>query len=98
MSCVKAGECEGSRLRRNTLSLAHAVSYLAGTSVARRKAGVQGKYSGYRKAMSVCLGTDVQEGAQDLPGGSVVKTLPANAGDKQGLTPGLRRSYMPQSD
>ena len=26
------------------------------------------------------------------------KTLPANAGDKQGLTPGLRRSYMPQSN
>ena len=74
MSCVKAGECEGSRLRRNTLSLAHAVSHLAGTSVARRKAGVQGKYSGYRKAMSVCLDTDVREGAQDLPGGPVVKT------------------------
>lgn len=54
MSCAKAGECQGSRLRRNTLSLAHAVAHLAGTSVTQLKAGVQGEYSGYRKAMRVC--------------------------------------------
>ena len=37
--------------------------------------------------MSVCLDTDVQEGTQDLPGGPVVKTLPANAEDV-GAIPG----------
>ena len=32
-----------------------------------------------------------------FPGGSVVKNLPANAGDT-GLSPGLGRSHMPQSN
>nr|MDK8076123.1 hypothetical protein [Aerococcus urinae] len=32
-----------------------------------------------------------------LPGGSVVKNLPANAGDT-GLIPDLGRSHMPQSN
>ena len=31
-----------------------------------------------------------------FPGGSVIKNLPANAGDT-GLIPGLKRSHMPQS-
>ena len=33
---------------------------------------------------------------RDFPGGSVVKNLPANAGD-MGLIPYLRRSHMPWS-
>ena len=32
-----------------------------------------------------------------FPGGAVVENLPANAGDT-GLSPGLGRSHMPQSD
>ena len=32
-----------------------------------------------------------------FPGGTVVENLPANAGD-MGLSPGLGRSHMPQSD
>ena len=32
-----------------------------------------------------------------FPGGSVVKSLPANAGDT-GSSPGLGRSHMPRSD
>ena len=32
-----------------------------------------------------------------LPGGPVVKNLPASAGDK-GLIPGPRRSHMPQGN
>ena len=82
MSCVKVSECKGSRLRRNTLSLAHAVSHLAGTSVARLKAGVQGEYSGYRKAVRVCPDTDTQEGAQDLPGGPARLCLPMQGTSK----------------
>ena len=35
--------------------------------------------------------------AEDFPGGAVVKNLPANAGDT-GLSPGLGRSHMPQSN
>ena len=67
---MKAGKFKGSRLRRNTVSLAHAVSHLSGTSVAQLKAGVQGEYSGYRKAMGYIhlemggLDADIQEGAQ----------------------------------
>ena len=34
---------------------------------------------------------------QGLPGGAVVESLPANAGDT-GLSPGLGRSHMPRSD
>ena len=34
---------------------------------------------------------------RDFPGGAVVKNLPANAGD-MGLSPGLGRSHMPQSN
>ena len=33
----------------------------------------------------------------DFPGGSVVKNLPANAGDK-GLSPGAGRPHMPWSN
>ena len=33
---------------------------------------------------------------QDFPGGTVIKKLPANAGDT-GLSPGPGRSHMPQS-
>ena len=32
-----------------------------------------------------------------FPGGAVVESLPANAGDT-GLSPGLGRSHMPRSD
>ena len=32
-----------------------------------------------------------------FPGGAVVENLPANAGDT-GLSPGLGRSHMPQSN
>ena len=32
-----------------------------------------------------------------IPGGAVVENLPANAGDT-GSSPGLGRSYMPQSN
>ena len=34
---------------------------------------------------------------RELPGGAVVKNLPANAGDT-GSSPGLGRSHMPQSN
>ena len=34
---------------------------------------------------------------RDLPGGTVVKNSPANAGDT-GSSPGLGRSHMPWSD
>ena len=34
---------------------------------------------------------------KDVPGGSVVKKLPANVGDT-GSVPGTGRSHMPQSD
>ena len=33
----------------------------------------------------------------DFPGGAVVKSPPANGGD-MGLSPGLGRSHMPQSN
>ena len=33
---------------------------------------------------------------RDFPGGPVVRSLPANAGD-MGLIPGLGRSYMPRA-
>ena len=39
----------------------------------------------------------IQKGDEDFPGGTVVKNLPANAGDT-GLSPGLGRSPMPQSN
>ena len=35
--------------------------------------------------------------SRDFPGGTVVKNLPVNAGD-MGLSPGLGRSHMPQSN
>ena len=35
--------------------------------------------------------------SRGFPGGSVVKNLPANAGD-MGLSPGLGRSHMPRSN
>ena len=35
--------------------------------------------------------------APDFPGGTVVKNLPANAGDT-GLSPGPERSHMPRSN
>ena len=34
---------------------------------------------------------------RDFPGGAVVKNLPVNAGDT-GLSPGLERTHMPQSN
>ena len=37
------------------------------------------------------------KGIEGFPGGTVVKNLPANAGDT-GSSPGLGRSHMPRSD
>ena len=39
----------------------------------------------------------IKNDKQDFPGGSVVKNLPANAGDT-GSIPGLGRSHMPWSN
>ena len=38
-----------------------------------------------------------EEGKQGFPDGTVVKNLPANAGDT-GSSPGLGRSHMPRSN
>ena len=43
------------------------------------------------------LKTPLEGGIGGFPGGAVVKNLPANAGDT-GLSPGLGRSHMPQSN
>ena len=40
---------------------------------------------------------EVKKYLQGFPGGAVVENLPANAGDT-GLSPGLGRSHMPQSN
>ena len=40
---------------------------------------------------------DIKAETWDFPGGTVVKNPPANAGDT-GLSPGLGRSHMPQSN
>ena len=48
--------------------------------------------------MSVCLaGCLIKELNQDFPGGAVVESLPANAGDT-GSSPGQGRSHMLRSD
>ena len=39
----------------------------------------------------------IKKWAEGFPGGAVVENLPANAGD-MGLSPGLGRSHMPQSN
>ena len=39
----------------------------------------------------------IPESEEGFPGGAVVENLPANAGD-MGLSPGLGRSHMPQSN
>ena len=39
----------------------------------------------------------IKEWAVDFPSGTVVKNLPANAGDT-GSSPGLGRSHMPQNN
>ena len=39
----------------------------------------------------------VKKWNEDFPGGAVVKNPPANAGDT-GLSPGLGRSHVPQSN
>ena len=41
--------------------------------------------------------TEKENNIRDFPGGSVVKFLPANAGD-MGSSPGPGRSHMPQSN
>ena len=44
-----------------------------------------------------CLGdTDAKGNRRGFPGGAVVGSLPANAGDA-GSSPGLGRSHMPRS-
>ena len=43
------------------------------------------------------LSNVTQEVAEDFPGGSVVKNLPANAGDV-GSNAGPERSHMPRSN
>ena len=42
------------------------------------------------------ISLEVKKGSQGFPGGAVVESLPANAGDT-GSSPGLGRSHMPQS-
>ena len=42
------------------------------------------------------MGSKIQ-GSWDFPGGAVVESLPANAGD-MGSSPGLGRSHMPRSN
>ena len=42
-----------------------------------------------------CLNGQIKNWKEDIPGGSVVKSLPANVEDA-GLIPGLQRSHMPQ--
>ena len=39
----------------------------------------------------------IKETPEGFPGGAVVETLPANAGD-MGSSPGLGRSHMPRSN
>ena len=39
----------------------------------------------------------IKNNISDFPGGTVVKNLPANAGDT-GLSPGPGKSHMPQSN
>ena len=39
----------------------------------------------------------IQKSTRDFPGGTVVRNLPANAGD-MGSSPGPGRSHMPQSN
>ena len=41
--------------------------------------------------------TMLKDVVEDFPGDAVVKNPPANAGDT-GLSPGLGRSHMPQSN
>ena len=41
--------------------------------------------------------SEVKNRHQDFPGGTVVKNLPANAGD-MGSSPGPGRSHMPRSN
>ena len=40
---------------------------------------------------------EIKMGGQGFPGGAVVESLPANAGDT-GSSPGLGRSHMPRSN
>ena len=41
--------------------------------------------------------TEVKNSIEGFPGGAVVESLPANAGDT-GSSPGLGRSHMPRSN
>ena len=47
--------------------------------------------------MNWILGDVIKSLFRGFPGGAVVENLPANAGDT-GLSPGLGRSHMPQSN
>ena len=49
-------------------------------------------YAGSRTQFYIC-----RNKASGFPGGAVVENPPANAGDT-GLSPGLGRSHMPQSN
>ena len=49
------------------------------------------------KALLVYPNTNLEFKFWDFPGGTVVKNLPANAGD-MGLSPGPGRSHMPRSN
>ena len=48
-------------------------------------------------SMEVPQKTKIKLPYEGFPGGTVVKNLPANAGD-MGSSPGLGRSHMPQSN
>ena len=46
---------------------------------------------------SITISLDINENMGGFPGGAVVESLPANAGDT-GSSPGLGRSHMPRSN
>ena len=62
-----------------------------------------GKGDKRTKKIKICIKKKVQSHifmkrqSQGFPGGAVVESLPANAGDT-GLSPGLGRSHMPRSN
>ena len=62
-------------------------------SISRKKAYRYGKQE--KKAR--CKIVHTKKIVQGFPGGTVVKNLPANAGDT-GSSPGPGRSHMPQSN
>ena len=50
-----------------------------------------------KKVTALVYYVNIKNKCGGFPGGAVVENLPANAGDT-GLSPGLGRSHMPQSN